>query len=139
LAAAIVICYSRPFTPSRRNSLGCLPGEWTKFKNPKLQQAHDTLLQARGEIVAHSDGEIRQIKIFPPNIKPKEPSIPKSSRIAFAIKTYTLSLSQIKNCQAACEDLSIRMMPEIEKLLEEIYGNMELPQREFLLRIDEGF
>ena len=36
LAAATVICYSRPFTTSRRNSLGCLPSEWTKFKNPKL-------------------------------------------------------------------------------------------------------
>jgi hypothetical protein len=139
LAAAIVICYSCPFTASRRNSLGCLPGEWTKFKNPKLQLAHDTLLKARGEIVAHSDSETRQIKIYPPNIKPKGPSLPKSSRIAFAIKTYTLSQSQIKNSLDACEDLIARIMPEIEQLLEEIYGKMELPQREFVLRINEGF
>ncbi len=139
MAAAIVICYSRPFTTSRRNSLGCLPSEWIKFKNSKLQLAHNTLLKARSEIVAHSDSETRQIKVYPPNIKPKEPSLPKSSRIAFAIKTYTLSQSQIENSLDACEDLIARMMPEIERLLEEIYGKMELPQREFVLRINEGF
>jgi len=50
-----------------------------------------------------------------------------------------LSQSQIKNSLDACEDLIARIMPEIEQLLEEIYGKMELPQREFVLRINEGF
>ena len=53
LVAGILVLYSRPF--GENNGLGCLPRKFGRFRDPSLQNTHETILMARNHFVAHSD------------------------------------------------------------------------------------
>ena len=138
LTTSVVICYSRPFTANK--PYGALPKKWNKFDNPKYQITHDKLLQARHELFAHSDINVRKAMIVPQNIpliidggrELKSPEI--STQVTY--KLFEIDFFDI--VKKTNLDIGMRMQKEIDKLLIDLYANMELPNEIFNLRVDEG-
>lgn len=134
LVEAIVISYARPFTAN--NSLGQLKREWHRFPQARLQCAHEKLLKARNELIAHSDMVVRQVKIHPPG-----PSIVKGLKavgVGYSIRNYSFSIRQVIDIRDAAVDLAKRLHTAVEKLLNDLYEGMDLPGKPFYLRFDDG-
>ncbi len=137
LLEAIIISYARPFTDNE--GVGKLPKKWFQFDSERFAQAHENILKYRNDLVAHTDKNARKIQIVPPNsLFIPTPKGMKPSGIGFRIRTYWIEIRQI---QVYCELSAFqtnRLWKEAEKLFNELYENMELPNKEFDLRIDEG-
>ena len=134
LVEAIVISYARPFTAN--DSLGELKKEWQRFPQPRLQRAHEKLLKARNELIAHSDMVVRQVKIHPPGrsaVKGLE-----TVGVGYAVRNYSFSIRHVIDFRDTAFDLARRLHAAVEKLLNELYEGMELPAKGFDLRIDDG-
>ena len=138
LTTSVVVCYSRPFTVNK--PYGSLPQKWSKFDKPQYQATHEKLLQVRHELFAHSDMNVRKAQIVPPNVPlvidgGKEL---KSPRISTQV-TYTLfEIDFFKIVRETNLDIGRRMQAEIDKLIIDLYTNMQLPNEAFNLRVDEG-
>jgi hypothetical protein len=63
LLTAIIVSYARPFSESRKRGYGELKGKWRKFPNRELQDMHETLLDMRNKVIAHSDSDARKVEI----------------------------------------------------------------------------
>ena len=138
LTTAVVVCYVRPFTKNR--PFGSLTKKWSKFSEVKFKNVHDKLIKARHEIFAHSDMNIRKVQIVPPNvsvIKNGKKEI-KSSHIGTQSNFYLFSIDFFKSVRRLILDLGGRLQKEIDRLINDLYSNLELPNKEFYLRIDEG-
>lgn len=133
LMEAIVISYARPFVNNDR--LGQLKKHWATFSNKRFQTTHVRILAARNELVAHSDPFVRQVKIVPPGAKRFDN---KSKKVGFAINRYMFTLSEIVVLRDAALDVSTRLLAEVERLLDELYADMDLPKNAFTLRLDDG-
>ncbi len=140
LLHAIAVSYAKPFT--HNETVGVLKKEWGKFSDPKLQAAHEDLLDARNKIFAHSDALKRQITIHPPGTTPLFRGRPNDG-IGYGIATEWFSIVQIRTFERLTYDLCQRLQAEVERLLELLYGGMELPTKKFKLRVrgedDDGF
>lgn len=140
LLSAIVISYCRPFTSNE--GFGVLPAKWSHYSDARHRKWHDQLLKARNEVIAHSDQAIRQVTIVPAGIelRPKLSGqlTPVSSEIGFEVQTYTFGIQHISKLGSMIGDVGKRMLSEIERLLQDLYGGMDLPRRKFPLRVDEG-
>src|SRR5260221_9575510 len=134
LIEAFIISYSRPFVPNK--SLGELSKDWGTFSDTRLQKAHRRILQARNELIAHSDGLVRRVKIHPPSDSESK-AVPRMG-LGFGIRTYWFTLSQIGTFYHTASDLGQRLLKAAEALLEELYGGMDLPAKEFELNRDDG-
>lgn len=138
LFTSIVVCYARPFTNNK--PYGALPGKWENFEDGKMKSTHDALIKARHELIAHSDMAARKAKIVPPKVVigyMNEREL-KSSRIGTQTSFYFFTIPMIKDIPRLTTDIGRRLNAEIEHKLEEIYGDMELPQAKFALRLDNG-
>lgn len=138
LTTSVVVCYSRPFT--KNEPYGSLPKKWSKFDNPQYQATHDRLLQARHELFAHSDMKVRKAQIVPPNVPlgVDGDKVLKSPEIGTQVSYKLFEIGFFKIIKETNLDLGRRMQVEIDKLIIELYGNMELPNEIFNLRVDEG-
>jgi len=138
LFTSIVICYARPFT--NNEPYGALPEKWSKFENQLWQRRHDSILKARHELVAHSDMSVRKAKIVPQNVVIGNNNVKelKSARIGIETSYYLFTIPMIKETLDVAINLGRRMNDEIEVVLDDLYGGMELPNAKFSLRIDEG-
>ena len=135
LLEAIVISYARPFTPN--DTIGQLQKKWGDFSDPQLQQAHEKILRARNELVAHSDPFARNVKIEPPGARRIGGRI-HSADVGFSIRGYWFTVKEVNMFYHAAGDLAARLLAEVEKLLADLYGRMDLPTRAFDLQLDEG-
>lgn len=138
LTAAVVICYSRPFTENK--PYGCLPGRWTKFDDPKFKKTHEKLMEARHKLFAHSDMEARRPQIVPPNAALEiegDKSI-KSPFIGTQVRYVLFHVDFFGIVKEMILDLGRRMQVEIERLIADLYSDMDLPNAPFHIRIDEG-
>lgn len=138
LTTSVVVCYSRPFTANK--PYGSLPNRWSKFGNPQYQATHDRLLKARHELFAHSDINARKVLIIPPNVPlvSHEGKKLKSPIIGTQV-TYTLfELDFFNLVRETNLDIGRRMQDEIDKIIIDLYDNMDLPNKEFRLSVDEG-
>ena len=61
LLTAIVVMYARPFVSNNR--FGPLTGKWHEFTDPKFKQIHDTLIDLRHIVYAHSDPQGRAVVV----------------------------------------------------------------------------
>jgi len=134
LVEAIVISYARPFTTN--NSLGELKKEWHKFSHPRIQRAHEKLLKARNELIAHSDMLVRNVKIHPPGRSAVKGC--NTVGVGYAIRTYSFSIPHVIDFRDTALDLAKRLHATVETLLNELYEGMDLPAKGFDLRFDEG-
>lgn len=137
LLQAIVISYARPFIEN--DGLGVLPKQWSTFENKEFKEAHEFILKYRNELVAHSDTSVRKIQIFSSdaNFGP----VPKGKKMqgpGYALNTYWISLRQVETFYRLCGFQADRLSKEAMSMLDEVYGRMELPNKAFDLRIDEG-
>lgn len=132
LIEAIVISYARPFTPNE--SLGELKKEWNKFANQRLQETHRLILQARNELIAHSDRYVRKAQIVPPGDS-KLPGF-KSVSVGYAIKGYSFTIKQVETFYQTSGDLAQRLHKAVVRLIEELYEGMDLPVKPFDLKSD---
>jgi len=138
LFAAVIICYSRPF--SRNKPLGPLPDGWTHYNSQEFQDVHDRLIQARNELVAHSDINARKVKIVPHNslhLKDKGKVI-SNTGIGIGSSYYLFHPDLFKLVQKMILDLGQRLDEQQIALLAKLYGNMDLPNAPFYLRFDNG-
>lgn len=138
LFTAIVICYTRHFTNNK--PFGSLPAKWEKFVDQNHQKLHDSLIQTRNELVAHSDSSVRKAMIVPPGVLIgllKEREL-RSSKIGTQTNYYLFRIPEIRKIPSLTADLYRRVNANIEVALEELYGGMELPGAKFLLRFDDG-
>jgi hypothetical protein len=137
LVEAIVISYARPFTDNR--GIGILPKKWSQFPDARLLQAHQMILRYRNQLVAHSDQEVRRIQIMPPNGS-RFPNRKGYTALGpgFTVRGFGIRLSQVEVFYKLCGYQGQRLWNDVEKLLDELYGGMELPHREFDLKITEG-
>lgn len=138
LTTSVVVCYARPFTGNK--PYGPLPKKWSKFDNPQYQDIHNRLLQARHELFAHSDMNVRKVQIVPPNIPlgidgGKEL---KSPEIGTQVSNTLFEIDFFKIVRETNLDIGRRLQAEIDKLIIDLYENMELPNGVFNLRVDEG-
>jgi hypothetical protein len=138
LTTSVVVCYARPFTANK--PYGALPNKWSKFDNPRYQATHDELLQARHELFAHSDMNVKQVMIVPPNIPLMTHGGQewKNPEIGTEVSYKLFAPDYFELVRETNTDIGRRMRAEIDKLIINLYGNMELPNREFSLRVDEG-
>jgi hypothetical protein len=138
LYSAIVICYSRPFTQNK--PFGSLSKRWYQFPDSLLKATHDELLKARRELIAHSDMSVKETIIVPPNIvicqKDNKPVV--SDYISVQTTTYCYPRSLFENTKMLCQYQGRRMSDEVDSILEELYGGMDLPTTSFKLRMDNG-
>lgn len=139
-SAAVVITYTRPFVATRNpKSVGVLPKKWHKFSNPQLQNAHETMLRLRDDLIAHTDQTMTPMTIFPAGVM--------MHRISRAAPRTSWQLGRraipptttILNFRNVCRDLRKRLEDAVSEAIEELYGNMELPRAPFPLRFDDGF
>ena len=137
LLEAIIISYARPFTDNDR--LGVLPKQWSSFEDDQLDEAHKFILKYRNELVAHSDHTVRKIQIFSPNANfGPMPKGKKMNGPGFGVSTFWIPLHRVQTFHRLCAVQGQRLITEAMKMLDELYGGMELPNKAFHLRIDEG-
>lgn len=138
LYSSIVVCYARPFT--NNEPYGALPNKWAKFDNSVFKDTHDKLIQARHELIAHSDMNVRKAYVVPPGCligihKLKEL---RSDNIGCQVGLYYFPVGFFTKVWDTATDLSCRITKEINRLTDMLYCNMELPLRAFEIRIDDG-
>lgn len=135
LLSAIVVSYAKPFIDN--DTVGKLRKRWSQFDNPRWAAAHERILKARHELFAHSDADIRQIRIHPAG----QLSIlrgQKTSGIGYSIRGYNITYNEVKIIADLSLDLATRLHKEVDRLLHDLFDGMELPNREFFLRSNHG-
>jgi hypothetical protein len=135
LVSAIVVSYAKPFT--QNEGFGVLKKKWTQFAHPKWNQCHARVLKARHEMFAHSDAAVRVLQIHPPG-KQKFLDGKETEHVGFSIRGYMFTHAEIETLADLTYDLGGRIFGEVERLLEELYAGLDLPNRNFLLRFDNG-
>lgn len=136
LVSAMVVTYAKPFV--RSDTVGQLKKDWEKFSNLRWEAMHKRILKARNEMFAHNDAEVRKIKILPPRQITLGNRTAKTEGIGFGVFGYDFSLSEIRTFAELSFDLARRLFDECNRLIAELYGGMELPQKDFPLRYDDG-
>lgn len=132
---ATVISYARPFTDNQE--IGALPKRWSKFPRQDLRDTHKLLLETRNTVVAHSDPIGYRIDIVPSGYQ-AFPTMEPSNSISLHIAKDYFGRSYFEAIHRLCHYQLVEMNQAIDDLLEKLYEGMELPQRPFNLRIDEG-
>jgi hypothetical protein len=133
--AAILVSYSRPFTEN--NFPGVLPKRWRRFAGKALQGTHDEMLKNRHSLFAHTDAEIHRMTIIPDGCLPKSIG-PKPPQTAYMIRGVVLQPESVVRYRAVCADPQERLEKASQQALADLYGGMELPNREFSMRFDDG-
>lgn len=138
LFASIVICYARPFTNNK--PYGCLPNRYQKYDDVIHQEAHKKLLAARHELIAHSDMGVRRAMITPPGVvfgihNGKDW---KSPKIGTQTSFYLFPVSYFNIVYDTSMILYNKLHKDIDALVHELYDGMDLPDKSFDIRIDNG-
>jgi hypothetical protein len=138
LFASVVVCYARPFT--RNRPFGPLPQKWARFPDPTLQNAHRKMIKARNELIAHSDTSVRKARIIPPGYlaATHDGKDFRSEEVGVQVESYYIEIPFFRTALKTASDLGRRLESEIDLMIRELYGGMELPSRPFELRVDEG-
>ena len=134
LFVSVVVCYARPFTDN--NTLGRLPKKWGMYADPRLQAAHHQLLKARNEVVAHSDGNVKEIKVVPAGVEYPWQTLT-SKHHGFMIMNYLLPPESFKTYLDTIYDLMDRLNPEVQRLFDELYVGQQMPADVFPLQFND--
>ena len=124
LQDAIVTSYARPF--SRNKPFGSLTDKWKEFGDLQQSDLHNRLVGMRNQSVAHSDMSVRRVYIRPPGTA-IEALNDKNEAFGVEIENQYLEINDIRLIQLLCRELGSRLNVEVDKELEEIYGQMSLP------------
>ncbi len=137
LVVASIVCYSRPFTDNK--PYGMLPGRYTRALPEPLRSIHDEVTTARDELFAHSDLDVRQAYIFPAGaLIARQPREVRAAGLGCALSSRLYSPAFMAGLHDASTLLLGAVKTDIDALLEELYGGMDLPASKFKLRINNG-
>jgi hypothetical protein len=137
LLVAAVVCYSRPFTDNKPH--GGLANRYERSLPEKLRAVHEEALRSRNEFFAHSDLRVRQAYICPAgSLLGSEPLELRSAGLGSAINFRMYPPSFLAGLHDASSHLLGLLSADIQALLDELFGGMELPAAKFKLRIDNG-
>jgi len=135
LLASIALFYARPFT--HNEFPGVLPKKWARYSNQKMQKAHHEMIACRHEIFAHSDPTVHKMNIIPAGVPLKQLNRD-ASHITYTVDSYSIPPSRIATWHETCTDLQGRLQEACFEMIEELYGSLELPKRQFPLRFNDG-
>ena len=108
MLTAIIVLYARPFSQNR--GYGPLKGKWRKFNDKELQDIHDTLMNMRDKVIAHSDSDVRKVEV-------QLTDTPLGKMISqVSVVSQSLPMEVFPKVLAACRDLGGRL--ELEALQE---------------------
>jgi hypothetical protein len=133
--SSIVTCYARPFTFN--DFPGVLPKPWRKFSDPRLQNAHHEMVTLRHELFAHSDPTIHTMQIIPAGCYMAGVGR-NAPRTSYLIRSQLIPPPRVVGFRDTCADLQGRLEKAISELVDELYDGMDLPQRAFPFRFNEG-
>jgi hypothetical protein len=134
LFQAAVIAYARPF--SDNDPFGPLPGKWSRFSDPRLQEVHDFLVRGRDEHVAHADAAVREVRIVPAGATTLDGSA--APETTFTILSRWRARWGVERVIETCDDLRRRLLEEAQRLLHELFvGRPGLPRESFKLDTDD--
>ncbi len=131
LLNALIICYSRPFSDNR--PIGALPGRWGKFSERQFQQLHNTILELRNKVIAHSDLDVRKVFIVPDGA-PIGGIGEKSIGLSLAVTFNAIPLDRFPTIGELCLGLGSRLSHEVDRQLGELFGDKDLSPKEFELK-----
>ena len=95
------------------------------------------MLKNRHSLFAHADAAIHRMTIIPDGCLPKSIGS-KPPQTAYKIRGFLLRPETVVRYRAVCADLQQRLEKASQQALADLYRGMELPNREFLLRFDDG-
>ena len=134
---AIVTCYCRPFTQNK--PYGALGKKWYSFEDEVMKDTHESLLDARHELIAHSDMNVKEAIIVPPGVKtgPDGDDQIVSDFIGVTTMHY-FPRPMFEKTYNLCLYQGTRINTEIDILIDRLYRGMELPNAPFKIRINDG-
>lgn len=139
LSCAMIVCYARPFSDNRPH--GPLPARWSRFADTVQRDVHDDLVEARNQIIAHSDANARVVHICGPGTRLGETDLFMGSSeeaIGTAVQTYIFGPDRLGEIEDSIAALGRRLDLAKQKVLLRLYGGFDLPRGRFRLRIDDG-
>jgi hypothetical protein len=139
LHTAAIICYARPFT--RNKETGTLPATYSRFDSDEANAAHRDALDVRHKFVAHSDFDARRPRIYPAGWKVGTDSTGREigdKHVNADVQTVLLGRRVCIRLHDNCIEILNRLHADIDEMLQQLYGGMDLPTRPFALRIDAG-
>lgn len=128
LQDAIVIAYARPFTGNK--PYGSLDQSWGNFGDAGLEKLHELMLETRNTLIAHSDRLHRNVQIVPKGTS-SIPGIETNKDLALTVSNEKIAINMFPRIELLCLDLGGRLDKEIYKLLDELYGDKNLPPEPF--------
>ncbi len=154
LTNAVVVSYGRPFSDNK--PFGPLPRQWRKFKDSEHQRIHKLIIDMRNTIVAHSDQNARTVLIIPPGhifreapvrlrkadsspYKEIDPNVIVNKpmpHIGFAASTKGIEPELFPAIRDLCNNLTSRLLDEIDQHLKDLFDGKELPEQPFELGVN---
>src|SRR5262249_46732066 len=95
------------------------------------------LIKSRDQYIAHSDKEVRKVRIFSHGAPLSETGL-KSGGVSLTVGTMAFSMSWFQDVRSLCLDLGTRLNKRVEDLLTELYAGREMPPEAFELTLDDG-
>ncbi len=137
LVVAATVCYSRPFTANE--PYGALPKRYARSLDDPRREFHSGVIEARHKFFAHSDLNDRSAYICPPgSLIARKPSELRGSGIGSALGSILYHPDFFQKLRLLSLHMGGLVNADIEDLLQELYGGMDLPAAKFKLRIDNG-
>lgn len=135
LLCATCICYAKAFVESRDSGLGPLSGHWREFPDKRLQNAHNLMIKARHEIVAHNDMDVRKVSIVPPGTQLTRTIKPVG--VGIQVNIYYFQLSVFRDFMDTCQFQIDRLSKAIDEEILVLYGLSQLPTDVFPLTFED--
>ncbi|PTT63198.1 hypothetical protein [Stenotrophomonas sp. HMWF003] len=136
LFTSAVVAYAKPFVQS---DLGVIRGEWKKFPRPWMNTVHAHALNARNEVIAHNDPNIRSIWILPGTLDVGGEERSWSARPVFKIEGYHVYQDFFPALEQLCNFQMLRLTKVIDEQTAHLYDFSNKPLQEFqLTRNDES-
>jgi hypothetical protein len=114
----IVSSYGRAFTEMR--PLGKLSAKWSNFSDIELQATHKMLMYYRHKNVSHTEIIESRIQVYPKGATLSENVT--TTNVQYGVLYQTFAPSELLNVQKLAGNITGRLLVEIERLMEILYG-----------------
>ncbi|MFO1077993.1 MAG: hypothetical protein U1E73_09765 [Planctomycetota bacterium] len=122
--SAFFASYGRLFTPSRKSP--SIISERPPFVRREHQAVHDALMDARHGYIAHSDKELRRVRLFPPGapIDGRPHSAPDSGEWKWAVRNLEFQINY-EDLGAHLASMGNVIDEKVQELLSRLVGTLD--------------
>lgn len=123
LSCAAIICYSRPFVPTRRRP--SLPARYDSFPTAELRSLHHVILKQRNDYMAHSDEISNRVVLMPRSVGVTRADGKQTGGVVRGdrIDSYELSLRSFPAFKVLCELQLTRLQEHISTEEDQLFHN----------------